>query len=86
MLDRFKRAWAAFNEAPPEVRHNQTMRVFTDQSREWLDIRLAPRGAKLHLLTTGGVATHGEVTDRTLQHFKGWEPLPSTPKWMKEMM
>jgi hypothetical protein len=86
MLDRLKRAWAAFSDRPVDsFNHNQQMKVFTDRSREWLNIELAPRGIKLHLLTKDGVATHGEVTDRTAFQFKGWEPLPSTPQWMKEI-
>jgi hypothetical protein len=86
MIDRFKRAWAAFKSDEMQISHNQTMRVFKEQSRSRLHDRFAPRGAKLHLLTKDGVATHGEVTDRTLFQFVGFEPLPSTPQWMKEQM
>jgi hypothetical protein len=85
MIDRFKRAWAAFWDEPAQnFKVNQQMRVFTDQGREWLDINLAPHGVRLHLLTTGCTATHGSVSDRTKFQFIGWEPLPSTPQWMKE--
>jgi hypothetical protein len=63
-MNRWQRAWQAF-WSEPLYKTNQQMRVFTDQSREWLDVRLAPTGVKLHLLTKDGVAVHGEVTDRT---------------------
>lgn len=86
MLDRFKRAWHAFNDTPSSsFNYNQQKQVFTDRSREWLDIKFAPRGVKIHLLTKGGIATHGQVTDKTEFQFVGWEPLPSTPHWMKEL-
>lgn len=86
MIDRLERAWHAFNDTPVDsFNHNQQMKVFTDKSREWLNIDLAPRGIKLHLLTKGGVAVHGEVTQRSAALYKGWEPLPSTPHWMKEI-
>ena len=86
MLDRFKRAWHAFNDTPVDsFKMNHQHKVFTDQSREWLDVKFAPHGVKLHLLTKDGVATHGVITERTEFQFKGWEPLPSTPHWMKEM-
>jgi len=83
-MNRWQRAWQAF-WSEPSYKTNQQMRVFTDQSRSWLDIRLAPTGVKLHLLTKDGVAVHGEVTDRTFSLYKGFEPLPSTPQWMKEI-
>ena len=83
-MNRWQRAWHTFWNEPKGHKHNQQMRVFTDQGREWLAIELAPRGVKLHLLTRDGVATHGEVTDRTMFQFRGWEPLPSTPQWMKD--
>lgn len=85
MIERFKRAWLAFKgEQVEDFKWNTQYKVFTDQSREWLDVDLAPRGVKLHLLTKEGMPTHGELNDRTLFQFKGWEPLPSTPQWMKE--
>ena len=83
-MNRWQRAWHAFKNEPKGHKHNQQMRVFTDQGREWLDIRFAPHGVRLHLLTTGCVATHGEVNERTKFQFIGFEPLPSTPQWMKE--
>jgi hypothetical protein len=82
-MNRWQRAWHAFWNEPKGHKHNQQMRVFTDQGREWLDINLAPRGVKLHLLTKESMPTHGEVNDRNIELFKGWEPLPSTPQWMK---
>ena len=86
MIERLKRAWAAFKNEPKETfSRNENFRVFTDKSRDWLSVDFAPHGVKLHLLTKDGVATHGEITDRTKFQFKGWEPLPSTPHWMKEL-
>lgn len=86
MLNKIKQKWnSIFGVPPPNFKHNNQMRVFTDQNREWLDIDYAPRGVKLHLLTREGMPTHGEVTESTKFQFKGWEPLPSTPHWMKEI-
>ena len=85
MMFRMVRAWRAFKERPlDDHRWNKQHNVFTDQSREWFDIKTAPRGVKLHLLTREGMPTHGYVNDSTICQFKGWEPLPSTPQWMKQ--
>lgn len=86
MLDRFKRAWHAFKDTPVDsFKMNHQHKVFTDQSREWLDIGLAPHGVKIHALTREGMPTHTILSERTVHLFKGFEPLPSTPHWMKEM-
>ena len=86
MIERLKRAWAAFNDEPAQnFKVNDQHKVFTDQNREWLDIRFAPHGVKIHVLTKEGMPTHTVLSDKTAHLFKGFEPLPSTPHWMKEL-
>lgn len=40
-----------------------------------------PRGKKLHLLTTGHIAVHGEWAPEI---YVAWQPLDKVPEWAKE--
>ena len=59
------------------------MRVITDNAPVWYDPESnpPPRGCKLHLLTTGWVAVHGEWNDEI---YLAWAPLPKVPQALKD--
>lgn len=70
------------------TRLDSTRTAMVDDSYFWQPIRTAPLGVKLQLLTDGGVAIHGKLTnrDRAAGFYKGWTPLPKIPPQMKEKM
>ena len=55
-----------------------------DQDYFWRRMESCPLGAKVLLLTDGGVAIFGNVGTQTRRNFKGWAPLPKRPNWMKD--
>lgn len=54
-----------------------------DQGYFWRRMDDCPLGAKMLLLTDGGVAIFGQVSTNTRKDFLGWAPLPKKPDWMK---
>lgn len=64
---------------------DNTKTAYVDDSYFWKPIDTAPLGAKLQLLTEGGVAIHGILTarDRASGHYRGWTPLPKIPEGMR---
>lgn len=67
------------------TRLDSTKTAVVDHDYFWRPIADAPLGAKLQLLTEGGVAIHGKLTlrDRASGHYLGWTPLPKIPASMK---
>ena len=67
------------------TRLDSTKTAFVDDEYFWRPISTAPLGAKLQLLTQGGVAIHGKLNarDRASGHYLGWTPLPKIPPEMK---
>ena len=53
-----------------------------DQDYFWQPLETCPAGAKVQLLTDGGIAVYGQYS-RGQRGFKGWAPLPKKPEWMK---
>lgn len=50
-------------------------------SQAWLPMETAPLRVKIQVLSCGGVATHTKLlTVEGRKDFKGWAPLPYTPK------
>lgn len=62
--------------------------AMVDEDYYWRDISTAPLGAKLQILTCGGVAIHGKLNRRDKEegYYLGWTPLPKIPKEMKEKL
>jgi len=56
-----------------------------DPDYYWRPIGTAPVGAKVQLLTAGGVAIHGRLSAKDIREgwYKGWTPLPKRPKGME---
>ena len=67
------------------TRLDSTKTAFVDDEYFWRPIGTAPLGAKLQLLTEGGVAIHGKLSlrDRDSGHYLGWTPLPKIPGELK---
>lgn len=50
-------------------------------TQPWFPMETAPLKVKIQVLSHGGVATHTKlVTAEGRKDFKGWAPLPYTPK------
>ena len=66
------------------TRLDSTKTAFVDDAYFWRPISDAPLGAKLQLLTEGGVAIHGVLTarDKASGFYVGWTPLPKRPEGM----
>lgn len=45
-----------------------------------LDMSVAPLGGKLIVLNPSNVAVFAVLSNRSLQYFRGWAPLPKIPK------
>ena len=54
-----------------------------DQEYFWRRMDSCPLGAKVLLLTDGGIAIFGQVGTHTRKEFLGWAPLPKKPEWMR---
>ena len=67
------------------TRLDKTNVAAVDENYYWRPIETAPLGAKLQLLTQGGVAIHGKLNrrDRDEGFYLGWTPLPNRPEGMK---
>lgn len=67
------------------TRLDGTKTAYVDDEYFWRPISTAPLGAKLQLLTEGGVAIHGKLNRRDLTEgfYLGWTPLPKIPGDMK---
>lgn len=55
-----------------------------DPNYYWQDLRTAPRGVSLWLLTKYGKPIDGQYTGQ--KDIVGWCPKPKTPDFMKELM
>jgi hypothetical protein len=62
---------------------NTDKRVAVDQTYYWQRMDTCPLGAKVQLLTDGGVAIYGLISVHTREYFAGWAPLPNKPDWMR---
>lgn len=70
-------------ETISEADYYVTDGVAVDPNYYWRDMSSCPRRVKVHLLTKGGVAAHGSVTDESIGNYKGWTPLPKCPAILK---
>lgn len=52
-----------------------------DQDYYWRPLDTCPLGAKVQLLTQGGIAVYGQYS-RGAPGYLGWAPLPKRPEWM----
>lgn len=59
---------------------NHTESIAVDVKYHWQSIKKAPIGVKLQLLTIGGVAVHGVLTQSNKNHFIAFTPLPKKVK------
>lgn len=59
---------------------DQSTAVATDYF--WQPLSTCPEGAKVQLLTIGGVAIYGQYRAGDT-FYKAWAPCPKIPDWMK---
>ncbi len=60
--------------------------VVVNQALDWQPMRTALIGCKLQLLTPGGVAVYGSISERSRGDYLGWQSLPKRPPWLVELM
>lgn len=60
---------------------DQSTAVATDYF--WQPLSTCPEGAKVQLLTIGGVAIYGQYR-RGETFYQAWAPCPKVPEWMKK--
>lgn len=60
--------------------------VVVNQGLDWQPMRTALIGCKLQLLTPGGVAVYGSISERSRKEYLGWQSLPKRPPWLIELM
>ena len=53
-----------------------------DRDYFWRPLETCPLGAKVQLLTLGGIAVYGQY-HRGAKGYLGWAPLPKRPEWMR---
>lgn len=68
---------------PDRVRLTNDRAAAVDHDYHWRHMDACPLGAKVQLLTEGGVAIYGLVSNKTRSEYLGWAPLPKKPDWMK---
>ena len=66
------------------TRQDSSHTAIVDYEYFWRDMDSCPIGRKVQLLTTGEVAVHGSITNKTKGDFLGWTPLPKIPSWMRK--
>lgn len=64
------------------AKYNSDRSAVVDPDYFWRHMDSCPLGAKVMLLTDGGVAIFGNVGTNTRRDFLGWAPLPKKPGWM----
>ena len=57
------------------IRRTADASVVVDHNYYWQPIETCPIGAKVQLLTDGGIAVYGKLTPKSTG-FEGWAPLP----------
>lgn len=65
------------------TRLDSTRAAIVDHEYFWRPMSSCPHGHKVQLLNLGGVAVYGSVTQKTVDDWKGWAPLPKIPEEMK---
>lgn len=70
------------------TRLDSSRQAAVDTTYYWQDIETAPLGAKIQILTSGGVAIHGKLNRQDKQdgYYVGWTPLPKIPPHIKEKL
>lgn len=64
----------------PELKLNRDATVAVDTSYRWQPMSTCPRGVKVQLLGSGGVATYGQYDGNAHTWWRMWAPLPALPK------
>lgn len=59
---------------------NKSEKIAVDSGYKWQSMDGAPLGVKLQLLTIGGIAAHGTLTQQTKRYYAGFTPLPKAKK------
>jgi hypothetical protein len=65
------------------VKISDARSIAVDQNYYWRRMDDCPIGVKVQLLTDGGIAVHGAISNQSRYVFIGWTPLPNKPEWMR---
>ncbi|MDP2371902.1 hypothetical protein [Rhodoferax sp.] len=63
-----------------ESKLNRDATVVVDPDYRWQPMSTCPRGVKVQLLGSGGVATYGQFDGNGHTWWRMWAPLPTMPK------